>query len=86
MSNIEILLGCWGIPPNEYPEDMKRCEWCYDNTAGSCVTDVPDNIKKEALFGDLTVDQMVEQGIIPVAPTPCERTGAKRFYTSTTIG
>ncbi len=86
MSRLEVLLGCWGAPPKEYPEDLPRCDYCYKGTSGEVIIDVPKDIYQDVIFGEMTVEQLVQEGYLPVQAPDCNKTGAKRFYTSTTLG
>jgi len=74
-------LGCWGAPPPDYPDDIRRCLYCEGNTAGSVEIDVSQEVYDEVMFGDKTVESLN----LPPAPD-CPTTGARRFYTSSTLG
>ncbi len=86
MSRLEVLTGCWGAPPKEYPEDTPRCTYCYGGTCGSVFVDIPVEVYDAVLYGSVTVEELVEQGYLPPYPDVCNKTGARRFYTSTTLG
>ncbi|QQS44583.1 hypothetical protein IPM65_03215 [Candidatus Roizmanbacteria bacterium] len=86
MTRLEVLSDCWGAPPKEYPEDLPRCNYCYDGTCGSVFIHVPAEIYSAVMFGEMTVDQLIKEGYLSSSPPPCEKTGAKRIHTSTTLG
>lgn len=86
MSRLEVICGCWGAPPKEYPEDLARCEYCYGGTSGEVIIDVPDDIYRDVMFGEMIVEELVQQGYLSSTHPSCQKTGAKRFYASTTVG
>lgn len=56
---LEVLLGCEGIAPEKFPNDIRRCEYCCQGTAGGYTVTVSDTVYHQVMFEGMTTDNMV---------------------------
>lgn len=81
-----IALECRGVPPEAYPEDIKRCRNCVNGTAGEFEVPTDWSVAFEKALQEVLenrslvdlIDQMQDAVVIPTCPK-----GGERYLTST---